>query len=99
MLNFSTDSSLNATVEYPTGSFEADFGLARLYEPYRFCVPKFEFITENRFVIHQMEYTFHQNIMPQWIIGLWLHAWDGNTITRLSPDGYRRIPVTLTATP
>lgn len=74
--NFSTDSPLNAIVENVTGDFEADFGSARLYEPYRGSLPKFEHLPENRFVIHVMEYTFHQTGGREWIRAQWLSSWD-----------------------
>ncbi len=82
IFNFSSDSPLNFTVELPTGKFEADHGTKRIYEPYRLAIPFAEHTVANPFVIFHMEYTFHQTIIPQQIMAMWLHAWDGNTATK-----------------
>jgi endoglucanase len=77
--NFSTDAPVNFTAETPTGKFEADYGTKKIYHPYRLSIPFAEHTVQNPFIVYHMEYTFHQTIIPQQIIAMWLHAWDGNT--------------------
>ena len=81
VFNFSTDAPLNFTAETPTGHFEADYGTTKIYEPYRLSMPFAEQTVPNPFIIYHMEYTFHQTIVPQQIMAMWLHCWDGNTTT------------------
>lgn len=83
-LNFGEDSTLNYIVERLAGLGEADYKHKQVMEPNKSAVPKFEFIPENRYCIHNMEYTFHQTIDPNWIVCAYLHAHSGNRAAGLS---------------
>lgn len=87
--NFSNDSPSNWVVESPTGDFETDFGTARVYAPHRLCVPYCQFVVESELIIFQMEYTFHQCALPQFLVAIWMHAHDENTAQTRAPARIR----------
>ena len=83
-LNFSTDAPANFTAETPTGKYEADYGTTKIYEPYRLSMPFAEQTVQNPYVVYHMEYQVQKSILPQEIIAIWLHSWDGNTATEFT---------------
>ena len=83
-LNFSTDAPANFTAETPTGKYEADYGTTKIYEPYRLSMPFAEQTVQNPYVVYHMEYQVQKSIIPQEIIAIWLHSWDGNTATEFT---------------
>jgi endoglucanase len=76
IFNFSTDSPLNFTVEYPTGDYT---GLKQIIKPFRAHYPLAECFWDNSYCIYDTEYTTQQNITPRYQAAVILHAWDGNT--------------------
>lgn len=83
-LNFSTDAPSNFTAETPTGKYESDYGTTKIYEPYRLSIPFAEQTVQNPYIVYHMEYQVQQSIIPQEIIAIWLHCWDGNSTTEFT---------------
>ena len=63
----------------PGLTFEHDFENERQLSHPRICFPQYEAIFENPFIIEQMEFTPQQTIIPQQVMGMYLHGWDRNT--------------------
>jgi endoglucanase len=63
----------------PGLTFESDFENERQLSHPRMCFPQYEAIFENPFIIEQMEFTTQQTIIPQQVVAMYLHGWDGNT--------------------
>lgn len=71
-------SSLNDT--YIPGLGEATFDDKRVVDPYRYCYPGWH-TWENGLVIGEAEWTIGQTFIGPIEAAMFLHGWDGNTIT------------------
>jgi hypothetical protein len=96
--NADDTSSLNFITENSTGNTLADKRFHHM-EPYRFSWPMGMYSPMNTFMIYITEWTWHQSIMPQYVVARYLDAWDvGDTLVSPGSYGVSGKEVTLTKT-
>lgn len=74
--NFTSDSPAVWTVESDTGAFA--YHQERRIEPLRYQTPLIECSFDNSFCIYMNEFTTQQSIVPQMVMAIIQHCWDGN---------------------
>jgi len=82
--NLSGENGSNFTIDRPTTADRT-----RVVTPYNHALPAHEQHWDNSYMIYNTEFTTQQDIVPMFILALWLSAWDGNTETQYESDKKR----------